>query len=167
MGMTMTQKILAAHAGLDKVDTYTYACSACKKVYETRTITSKVNYFSTAGQFYNQWAMDGKGGTCTTAGTCERCKAKEPEFGHKFSAATCTDAAVCSVCGEYGDEALGEVKEYLSEIDFVPICRRAIDKKYGGIPTDLDIRKKCIDYLLRQGFSYNEIKKAFDANYGE
>lgn len=67
----------------------------------------------------------------------------------------------------YGDEALGEVKEYLSEIDFVPICRRAIDKKYGGIPTDLDIRKKCIDYLLRQGFSYNEIKKAFDANYGE
>ena len=67
----------------------------------------------------------------------------------------------------YGDEALGEVKEYLSKIDFVPICRRAIDKKYGGIPTDLDIRKKCIDYLLRQGFSYNEIKKAFDANYGE
>ena len=67
----------------------------------------------------------------------------------------------------YGDDALGEVKEYLSEIDFVPICRRAIDKKYGGIPTDLDIRKKCIDYLLRQGFSYNEIKKAFDANYGE
>lgn len=67
----------------------------------------------------------------------------------------------------YGDDALDEVKEYLSEIDFVPICRRAINKKYGGIPTDLDIRKKCIDYLLRQGFSYNEIKKAFDANYGE
>lgn len=52
-------------------NTYTYACSACKKVYETRTITSKVNYFSTAGQFYNQWAMDGKGGTCTTFGTIE------------------------------------------------------------------------------------------------
>ena len=67
----------------------------------------------------------------------------------------------------YGDDALEEVKGYLSEIDFVPICRRAIDKKYGGIPADLDIRKKCIDYLLRQGFSYNEIKKAFDANYGE
>ena len=64
----------------------------------------------------------------------------------------------------YGDDALGEVKEYLAEIDFVTICRRAILKKYGGIPTDLDIRKKCIDYLLRQGFSYNEIKKAFDAN---
>ena len=67
----------------------------------------------------------------------------------------------------YGDEALAEVREYLADIDFVPICHRAIMKKYGGIPSDLDVRKKCIDYLLRQGFSYNEIKKAFDTNYGE
>ena len=67
----------------------------------------------------------------------------------------------------YGDDALSEVKEYLADTDFVPICRRAILKKYGGVPTDLDIRKKCIDYLLRQGFSYNEIKKAFDADSGE
>lgn len=72
------------------------------------------------------------------------------------------------MCGRgYGDDALCEVREYLAGIDFVPICRRAIQKKYGGIPTDLDIRKKCIDYLLRRGFSYNEIKKAFDADYGE
>lgn len=62
----------------------------------------------------------------------------------------------------YPDDALGEVREYLSEVDFVPICRRAIEKKYGGTPTDFDIKKKCIDYLLRQGFSYNEIKKAFE-----
>ncbi len=67
----------------------------------------------------------------------------------------------------YGDDSLAEVREYLADIDFVPICHRAIIKKYGGIPSDLDVRKKCIDYLLRQGFSYNEIKKAFDANYGE
>ena len=67
----------------------------------------------------------------------------------------------------YDDNALFEVKEYLAEVDFVPICYRAIIKKYGGIPADLDIRKKCIDYLLRQGFSYSEIKKAFDASYGE
>ena len=67
----------------------------------------------------------------------------------------------------YGDDALGEVKEYLAETDFVPICRRAIMKKYGAVPADLDVRKKCIDYLLRQGFSYNEIKKAFDADHGE
>ena len=62
----------------------------------------------------------------------------------------------------YPDDSLSEVKEYLSEVDFVPICRKAIEKKYGGIPTDFDIKKKCIDYLLRQGFSYNEIKKAFE-----
>jgi SOS response regulatory protein OraA/RecX len=62
----------------------------------------------------------------------------------------------------YTDDSLSEVKEYLSEVDFVPICRKAIEKKYGGLPTDFDIKKKCIDYLLRQGFSYNEIKKAFE-----
>ena len=62
----------------------------------------------------------------------------------------------------YSDESLCEVKEHLSGVDFVPICRNAIEKKYGGVPTDFDIKKKCIDYLLRQGFSYNEIKKAFE-----
>lgn len=62
----------------------------------------------------------------------------------------------------YSDETLEGVKEYLAEVDFIPICRRAIEKKYGGVPTDFDIKKKCIDYLLRQGFSYNEIKKAFE-----
>lgn len=62
----------------------------------------------------------------------------------------------------YSEDSLDDVKEYLSKIDFIPICRKAIEKKYGGIPTDFDIKKKCIDYLLRQGFSYNEIKKAFE-----
>jgi SOS response regulatory protein OraA/RecX len=62
----------------------------------------------------------------------------------------------------YSDDSLIEVKEFLAEVDFVPICRRAIEKKYGDIPTDFDIKKKCIDYLLRQGFSYNDIKKAFE-----
>jgi len=62
----------------------------------------------------------------------------------------------------YSDESLGGVKVYRAEVDFIPICRRAIEKKYGRVPTDFDIKKKCIDYLLRQGFSYNEIKKAFE-----
>jgi len=62
----------------------------------------------------------------------------------------------------YSDSALEEVKEYLSEIDFTPICRNSMMKKYGEIPADLDRRKKCIDYLLRQGFSYNDIKRAFE-----
>ena len=62
----------------------------------------------------------------------------------------------------YSDESLEGVKEYLAEVDFIPICRRAIEKKYGGVPTDFDIKKRCIDYLLRQGFSYNEIKRAFE-----
>lgn len=63
----------------------------------------------------------------------------------------------------YSDEALSEVREYLSGVDFAPICKNAIEKKYGGIPEGLDNRKKCIDYLLRRGFSYSEIKHAMEA----
>lgn len=63
----------------------------------------------------------------------------------------------------YSDESLSEIREYLSEVDFIPICRKAIIKKYGDIPSDFDQKKKCIDYLLRQGFSYSDIKRAFDA----
>ncbi len=62
----------------------------------------------------------------------------------------------------YSDESLNEVKEYLRDIDFAPICRNAMIKKYGGIPEGLDMRKKCIDYLLRQGFSYSDIKRAME-----
>lgn len=63
----------------------------------------------------------------------------------------------------YSDDALAEVRRYLAEVDFVPICRKSIVKKYGALPTDFDQKKKCIDYLLRQGFSYSEIKGAFEA----
>ncbi len=62
----------------------------------------------------------------------------------------------------YSDESLNEVKEYIRDIDFAPICRNAMTKKYGGIPEGLDMRKKCIDYLLRQGFSYSDIKHAME-----
>ncbi len=62
----------------------------------------------------------------------------------------------------YSEEALGAVREYLAQVDFVPVCRRSVIKKFGGIPVDFDQKKKCIDYLLRQGFSYGEIKRAFE-----
>ncbi len=63
----------------------------------------------------------------------------------------------------YSDEALSDVREYLSEVDFAPICKNAMLQKYGCIPDGLDLRKKCIDYLLRRGFSYSEIKHAMEA----
>ncbi len=62
----------------------------------------------------------------------------------------------------YSDDTLLSVREYLAEIDFIPVCRKSIIKKYGEIPADFDKKKKCIDYLLRQGFSYSEIKGAFE-----
>ncbi len=62
----------------------------------------------------------------------------------------------------YSDDTLLSVREYLAEIDFIPVCRKSMIKKYGEIPADFDKKKKCIDYLLRQGFSYSEIKGAFE-----
>ncbi len=63
----------------------------------------------------------------------------------------------------YRDDALAEVREYLASVDFVTVCQGAILKKYGEIPSDFDQKKKCIDYLLRQGFSYSDIKHAFQS----
>ncbi len=62
----------------------------------------------------------------------------------------------------YSEDALTAVREYLAQVDFIPVCRKSIIKKYGDIPSDFDTKKKCIDYLLRQGFLYNEIKGAFE-----
>lgn len=62
----------------------------------------------------------------------------------------------------YVDDSIAEAKEFLAKIDFAPICKSAIEEKYGGVPTDFDIKKKCIDYLLRRGFSYGDIKRAFE-----
>lgn len=63
----------------------------------------------------------------------------------------------------YHEEALAEVRLRLAEVDFVPVCKRAIEKKYGSTPSDPVLKKKCIDYLLRQGFSYSDVKRAFES----
>lgn len=62
----------------------------------------------------------------------------------------------------YSDESLTGVREYLSGVDFAPICRESAIRRYKEIPRDLDQKKKCIDYLLRQGFTYSDIKRAFE-----
>ena len=62
----------------------------------------------------------------------------------------------------YGDEVLASVKEYLSSIDFTPVCLRSLETKYGGIPESAEEKKKCIDYLIRQGFSYADVRRVFD-----
>ncbi len=60
----------------------------------------------------------------------------------------------------YTDDSLTEVKKYLSEIDFSVLCRRSLEKKYRVFPSDEGERQKCIAYLLRQGFTYADIRRA-------
>ena len=62
----------------------------------------------------------------------------------------------------YGENALSVVTEHLRSVDFTPICRRSLEKKFGGVPEDALEKKKCIDYLIRQGFSYTEVRRAFE-----
>lgn len=62
----------------------------------------------------------------------------------------------------YGDEALGEVKKHLSAIDFSEICYASLIKKYRTLPRAEDEKKRCVAYLLRQGFTYSDIRRAIE-----
>ena len=45
---------------------------------------------------------------------------------------------------------------------FIKNCAALIQKKYKGIPRDVEERRKMINSLMRYGYSYNEIKGACD-----
>ena len=57
------------------------------------------------------------------------------------------------------DRALCELEN--EDIDFVGNCRVLIDKRYGGVPKEPDMRKKLYAALCRYGYSSPEIKEAF------
>lgn len=58
------------------------------------------------------------------------------------------------------EDALEDVKAYLSEIDFSEACAEMIRKKYGEVPCDRREREKMYASLMRAGFSSSEIKEA-------
>lgn len=60
----------------------------------------------------------------------------------------------------YGNEAICRAEEYLDGVDFKEVCRRVIEKKYGGIPKERDERQKCIAAMMRRGFTMAEIRWA-------
>ena len=53
--------------------------------------------------------------TCTEAAVCELCGESYGEFGHIGGEATCTEAPVCEVCGESYDKPNGHTVEYYGE----------------------------------------------------
>lgn len=58
------------------------------------------------------------------------------------------------------EDALEDVREFLSEIDFSEVCATFIEKKYGDVPTERREREKMFSALMRAGFSPSEIKEA-------
>ncbi len=64
---------------------------------------------------------------------------------------------------EYDADALGAAESRLDEMDFGVLCRRVVEKKWGGAPRDAEDRKKAAAALARLGFSYSDIRDSFKA----
>lgn len=60
----------------------------------------------------------------------------------------------------FGDDVLEGVYDYLESVDMVQLCRRLIEKKYGGVPAERSKRDKLCTALYRYGYSPSEIKQA-------
>ena len=60
----------------------------------------------------------------------------------------------------YSREAVASVSELLDSTDFSENCKRAIESKWGSLPTDPDGRRRAVAALFRMGFSSEDIKKA-------
>lgn len=69
--------------------------------------------------------------------------------------------------GGYGDEAIGEVRDMLEEIDFTDRCAKLALKKYGGPPADRRESERMAAALARYGYSFPEIRGAFRLLSGE
>ncbi len=61
----------------------------------------------------------------------------------------------------FAAEAMSELPELLSEVDFSENCAALIRKHYGTLPTDPNDRKRVFASLGRYGYSITEIRAAF------
>ena len=79
-----------------------------KKIIKTLLVVMVVVLALTAFVGCNECQHTGGTATCTEAAVCELCGESYGEaLGHKGGAATCTEKAVCEVCGESYGEAAG------------------------------------------------------------
>ena len=60
----------------------------------------------------------------------------------------------------FASEALADLPEILSQIDFEENCAALIRKKYGGVPTDRDELRRMTASLARYGYSIAQIRAA-------
>ena len=60
----------------------------------------------------------------------------------------------------YDGEAFAAAMAYLETVDFVELCVKLIRQKYRTLPKDEKERQKVISGLVRQGYTFSEIKDA-------
>lgn len=60
----------------------------------------------------------------------------------------------------YCDEVIEQAIDGLSEVDFAPRCAAVIRKRYGCMPADKRERDRIVSAMIRQGYSYDDIKRA-------
>ena len=66
-----------------------------------------------------------------------------------------------AICAKgYGDGAFAAATEFLSEVDFVPICAEVIKSKFKDAPKDRTELQKAIAKLVALGYNVGEIKAA-------
>ncbi len=58
----------------------------------------------------------------------------------------------------FGEAAMVHLRDALAELDFAALCAVVIEKKYGRLPVEPKERQKAAASLMRQGFSWSEIK---------
>ena len=61
----------------------------------------------------------------------------------------------------FAAEAMAELPELLSEVEFSQNCAALICKHYGTLPTDPNEKKRVFASLGRYGYSISEIREAF------
>lgn len=60
----------------------------------------------------------------------------------------------------FASEALAELHDVLSDVDFSQNCTALIQKHYGGVPESTDEQKRMIAFLSRYGYALGEIRSA-------
>lgn len=63
--------------------------------------------------------------------------------------------------------AMEQLSDLLAEVDFVPPCKRFIQKRYGGLPSDRDAERRMLAGLYRYGYRMEDIRQAMRELHAE
>lgn len=63
--------------------------------------------------------------------------------------------------------AMAQLADVLAEVDFVPPCKRFIQKRYGGLPDNREEERRMLAGLYRYGYRMEDIRQAMRELHAE